>query len=151
MKTILTALLLTACVAGMAMAQSTPKGATTPASTATSIVGTWYGFVGWGCDGTPVEDSSTTWTFRSDGTWIYEGGGGFWIQVEGLVTWNFNGLPTLIYTANVTRNALDGIMGYAGPTPVNPSTGCFFAVRGVGQPPPPAAPSGQDVTTGPPK
>lgn len=62
MKTIPTALLLTAFVAGMAVAQSTPKGATTPASTATSIVGTWYGFVGWGCDGTPVEDSSTTWT-----------------------------------------------------------------------------------------
>jgi hypothetical protein len=75
------------------------------------------------------------WTFNADGTWTYEFGGGRWIQVEGLVAWNFSAdkeeplaQASLIYTANVTRNALDGIMGY----PVagsSPGTGCFYAVR----------------------
>jgi len=104
-------------------------------STATSVVGTWNGFVAWGCSGPPVSDSSTMWTFNADGTWTYEFGGGRWIQVEGLVAWNFSAdkeeplaQASLIYTANVTRNALDGIMGY----PVagsSPGTGCFYAVR----------------------
>jgi hypothetical protein len=104
-------------------------------STATSVVGTWNGFVAWGCSGPPVSDSSTVWTFNADGTWTYEFGGGRWIQVEGLVAWNFSAdkeeplaQASLIYTANVTRNALDGIMGY----PVagsSPGTGCFYAVR----------------------
>jgi hypothetical protein len=76
------------------------------------------------------------WTFKADGTLSYEFGGGRWIQVEGLVAWNFkadtNEPPIvadyLVYTANVTRNALDGIMGYpyAG---ASPGTGCFYAVR----------------------
>ncbi|SRR5579862_537635 len=104
-------------------------------SSATSIVGTWNGFVAWGCSGPPVSDSSTVWTFNADGTWTYEFGGGRWIQVEGLVAWNFSAdkdeplaQASLIYTADVTRNALDGIMGY----PVagsSPGTGCFYAVR----------------------
>jgi hypothetical protein len=104
-------------------------------STATSIVGDWNGFVAWGCSGPPVSDSSTQWTFHADGTWTYEFGGGRWIQVEGLVAWNFSAdkeepqaAASLVYTANVTRNALDGIMGY----PVagsSPGTGCFYAVR----------------------
>jgi hypothetical protein len=105
-------------------------------STATSIVGTWTGYVAWGCSGPPVSNSSTVWTFKADGTWTYEFGGGRWIQVEGLVAWNFKAdteeppivAGSLVYTANVTRNALDGIMGYpvAG---TSPGTGCFYAVR----------------------
>ena len=105
-------------------------------STATSVVGTWNGFVAWGCSGPPVSNSSTVWTFKPDGTWTYAFGGGRWIQVEGLVAWNFSAekdeeplaQASLIYTANVTRNALDGIMGY--PVGVaSPGTGCFYAVR----------------------
>lgn len=100
-------------------------------STATSIVGTWSGFVAWGDSGAPVSNGSTLWTFKSDGSWGYEFGGGRWIQVEGMVTWNFtdNAEPAgLIYSANVTRNALDGIMGYASPGST-PGTGSFYAVR----------------------
>lgn len=97
-------------------------------SNATSIVGVWNGFVAWGDSGAPISNASTVWTFRADGTWSYEFGGGRWIQVEGLVAWNFTNAEGLIYTANVTRNALDGIMGYAkgGSTP---GTGSFFAIR----------------------
>lgn len=102
-------------------------------STATSIAGTWNGFVAWGDSGPPVSDASTVWTFNANGTWTYEFGGGRWIQVEGLVTWNFNNAPGLIYTANVTRNAIDGIMGYAAAGP-NPGTGSFYAVRETARP-----------------
>jgi len=97
-------------------------------STASSIVGTWYGYVAWGCSGAPVQNASTIWTFKADGSWSYEFGGGRWIQVEGLVAWNFKNAANRVYTANVTLNALDGIMGY----PVSgsrPGTGCFYAVR----------------------
>jgi hypothetical protein len=100
-------------------------------SNATSIVGTWSGFVAWGDSGPPVSDSSTLWTFHADGSWTYEFGGGRWFQVEGLVAWNFtdNDEPAgLIYTANVTRNAIDGIMGYAN-AGSTPGTGAFYAVR----------------------
>lgn len=124
-------------------------------STATNIVGTWTGYVAWGCSGPPVSDSSTVWTFNADGTWTYEFGGGRWIQVEGLVAWNFSadvGEPqaaaSLIYTANVTRNALDGIMGY----PVagsSPGTGCFYAVRQEGAAPKAAVRAAHNLTKGP--
>lgn len=104
-------------------------------STATSIVGTWTGYVAWGCSGAPVSSSATVWTFNADGSWSYEFGGGRWIQVEGLVAWNFTADKSeplaaryLIYTANVTRNALDGIMGYP-VAEASPGTGCFYAVR----------------------
>jgi len=128
-------------------------------SSATSIVGKWTGYVAWGFSGPPVSDASTVWTFNPDGTWTYEFGGGRWIQVEGLVAWNFSTdkeeppiVQRLIYTANVTRNALDGIMGY----PVagsSPGTGCFYAVRQEkGAAAPQLEPSkGHDHTRGPKK
>ena len=124
------------------------------ATTATSIVGTWQGYVAWGDSGSPVSASSTVWTFNSDGSWTYEFGGGRWIQVEGLVAWNFTNAAGLIYTANVTRNAVDGIMGYA--TTGSPYTGSFYAVRE--QPAAAAAaaekaavPGDHDLTKGPPQ
>jgi len=129
-------------------------------STATSIVGTWTGYVAWGCSGPPVSSSATVWTFNADGSWTYEFGGGRWIQVEGLVAWNFKAdtneppivAEDLVYTANVTRNALDGIMGYpvAG---ASPGTGCFYAVRQEkGAPAGAVVPSkGHDHTKRPPK
>jgi hypothetical protein len=61
-------------------------------SNATSLVGTWSGFVSWGDAGPPVSNG--------------------WIQVEGLAAWNFtdNDEPAgLIYTGNVTRNAIEGL------------------------------------------
>ena len=117
-------------------------------STATSVVGNWDGHVAWGCSGPAISNASTQWTFKADGTWTYEFGGGRWIQVEGLVFWNFTNAAGLIYSANVTRNALDGIQGY----PVaGGSTGCFYAVRkeAAGAAVPAAAPKDHDLTKGP--
>ncbi|KAI9771972.1 MAG: hypothetical protein M1839_002565 [Geoglossum umbratile] len=94
----------------------------------TSVVGTWIGYVAWGSSGPPVSNSSTIWTFHADGSWTYSFGGGRWIQVEGLVAWNFTSAEGLIYTSNVTRNAIDGIMGYA-TAGSSPGTGSFYAVR----------------------
>src|SRR3954451_22870620 len=93
--------------------QTLSIGGSTSMSTATSVVGNWDGHVAWGCSGPAVSDASTQWTFKADGSWTYEFGGGRWAQVEGLVFWNFTNAAGLIYTANVTRNALDGIQGYA--------------------------------------
>ncbi len=98
-------------------------------SRGTSIVGTWNIFVDWGCDGNPVQASP--FTFNSDGTWTYQFGGGRWIQVEGMAFWNFENAQGLIYTANVTRNGMAGIQGYASPPP-NPGKGCFCATRQEG-------------------
>jgi hypothetical protein len=93
----------------------------------TSIVGTWnIVIVDWGCGGTPLLASPQT--FNADGTWTYQFGGGFWVQVEGMATWNFNNAPGLIYAANVTLEALSGIQGYAS-APPNPGTGCFYMLR----------------------
>jgi hypothetical protein len=117
-------------------------------SNATSIVGTWNGFVTWGDAGPPVSNASTLWTFRADGSWTYEFGGGRWIQVEGLVTWNFTNAAGLIYAANVTRNGLDGIMGYAVAGP-SPGTGSFYAVREGARRLEAQAPKGQDMSMGP--
>src|SRR5215469_9805734 len=97
-------------------------------STATSIVGTWNGFVAWGDSSPPVSNASTVWTFNADGSWAYEFGGGRWFQVEGLVAWNFTNAAGLICTANVTRNGIDGVMGYA-TAGGSPGTGSFYAVR----------------------
>jgi hypothetical protein len=121
------------------------------ATTATSVIGTWRFYIDWGDSGSPVSNSNTPFTFKSDGSWTYAFGGGRWFQVEGLMAWNFTNAVGLIYTANVTRNALDGIMGYAvtGPS----STGAFYAVR---QQPAAAAaaeeaavPGDHDLATGP--
>jgi hypothetical protein len=97
-------------------------------STATSIAGKWNGFVAWGDAGPPVSNASTVWTFNANGSWTYEFGGGRWIQVEGLVFWNFSNAPNLVYSGNVTRNAIDGIMGYA-TAGSSPGSGSFYAVR----------------------
>ena len=119
-------------------------------STATSIVGTWNGYVAWGDSGPPVSNSTTVWTFNADGSWTYEFGGGRWIQVEGLVTWNFTEPAGLIYTANVTRNAMDGIMGYAA-AGANPGTGSFYAVREAAGAAAPRVATGHDLSKGPAK
>jgi hypothetical protein len=113
-------------------------------STATSIVGDWDGHVAWGCSGPGVSNSSTQWSFKADGTWNYAFGGGRWVQVEGLVFWNFTNAAGLVYAANVTRNALDGIQGYLNAGGI---TGCFYAVRKEAAAK--AVPAAHDLTKGP--
>jgi M6 family metalloprotease-like protein len=107
---------------------------------ASGIVGTWNVIaVDWGCQGSVVK--AAPFTFNSDGTWTYTFGGGNWIQVGGMAAWNFTNAPGLIYTANVSIDAMVGIMGYA--TGGSSSTGCFYALRN----PSPAPDSSESATT----
>jgi hypothetical protein len=93
-------------------------------ATGSSIVGTWNTFVDWSCGGNPIP--AYPLTFNADGSWTYANGGGRWIQVEGMFFFNFTNAAGLIYTANTTRNAVVGIMGYpsGGPGP-----GCWWGTR----------------------
>ena len=92
----------------------------------TSVVGTWTVLgVDWGCTGSVGQ--AGPFTFNADGTWTYSFGGGRWIEVGGMVAWNFSNAADLIYTANFNANAMSGIMGYA--TAGSTLTGCFYALR----------------------
>jgi hypothetical protein len=93
-------------------------------ATGSSIVGTWNAFTDWGCDGNPV--FAAVFTFKADGSWSYPNGGGRWMQVEGMCFFNFTNASGLIYTANVTLNAVVGVMGYPSGTI---GSGCWWATR----------------------
>ena len=93
-------------------------------ATGSSIVGTWNTFVDWGCTGNPIV--ALPLTFNANGTWTYSFGGGRWIQVEGMCFFNFTNAAGLVYTANVTKNALVGIMGFA---VSGPSSGCWWGTK----------------------
>ncbi len=92
-----------------------------------SIIGNWSAFIDWGCDGNPIHVGDSV-TFNTNGTWTYSYGTGRWVQAEGMVFFNFDKNPGLVYTANVTRNAMVGIMGYA-TVPPNDGSGCFYFTR----------------------
>jgi M6 family metalloprotease-like protein len=90
-----------------------------------SVVGTWAVIaVDWGCTGTVAK--ATPFTFNADGTWSYGFGGGRWLQVGGIVEWNFNNAAGLTYSANIGPNAMSGIMGYL---TTGGLKGCFYALR----------------------
>ncbi|HEU0084453.1 MAG TPA: hypothetical protein VFQ87_16460 [Bradyrhizobium sp.] len=91
-----------------------------------SITGPWRVFTDWGVTGNPV--FAAVLTFNAGGSWTYYGGGGQWIQVEGMCCFNFSSPAGLIYTANVHRDALSGIMGYALAGP-DPGVGVWWATR----------------------
>lgn len=95
-------------------------------ATGSSIVGTWNTFVDWGCAGHPI--TANPLTFNADGSWTYAFGGGRWIQVEGMYFFNFSNAAGLVYTANVTKNAVVGIMGYA-VSGSSPGAGCWWGTR----------------------
>jgi M6 family metalloprotease-like protein len=91
-----------------------------------SVVGTWAVVaVDWGCTGSVLK--AGPFTFNADGSWTYSFGGGRWIQVGGIVAWNFTNAAGLIYAANISANAMSGIMGYA--TSGSTLKGCFYALR----------------------
>jgi hypothetical protein len=93
---------------------------------ATSIVGTWNTFVDWGDTGGPIVANPLT--FKADGSWTYAFGGGRWVQVEGMYFFNFTNAPGLVYTANVTRDIVAGIMGYAA-AGSNPGSGVWWGTH----------------------
>lgn len=91
----------------------------------TSIVGTWnIVAVDWGCTGSV--GNAGPFTFHADGTWTYQFGGGRWLQVGDMATWNFTNAAGLIYAANTNANSMTGVMGYA---TVHGGTGCFYLLR----------------------
>jgi hypothetical protein len=91
---------------------------------AASIVGTWDTFVDWSDNGQAIV--ANQFTINADGTWTYKFGGGRWQQQEGLCYFNFTNAPGLVYTANVTRDTLSGIMGYLNP---GESAGAWWGTR----------------------
>ena len=69
------------------------------------------------------------------------------------MAWNFTSAAGLVCTANMTRNAVDGIMGYAITGP-SPDTGSFYAVRqreAAADDTAAAVPGDHDFSKGPPK
>ena len=101
-------------------------------ATVTSVVGAWNLFTDWNCDGKLSPDMNDTPIIFQEGGGV-KGGGGFgnWIQVEGMVVWSFWPLHPigLYYTANVTRDALIGIMGFVNWRGSGGQGGCFYATR----------------------
>lgn len=91
-----------------------------------SIVGTWNTFVDWGDTGSPVVANPLT--FNNDGSWTYAFGGGRWIQMEGMYFFNFSSTAGLVYAANVTRDCVSGIMGYA-VSGSSPGSGVWWGTR----------------------
>ena len=93
-----------------------------------SIVGVWNTFVDWGDTGSPIV--ANPFTVNADGSWTYVFGGGQWIQMEGMCFFNFSqsSAAGLVYAANVTRDTLCGIMGYAKLGP-DPGSGVWWGTR----------------------
>lgn len=100
-------------------------------ATGTSVVGEWNLFVDWDCDGKiETQPGDGPIIFRENGS-MSGGGFGNWIQVEGMVAWSFYPLAPigLFYTANVTRDAMIGVMGFVGESRRGSGQGCFYATR----------------------
>ncbi|HLL73615.1 MAG TPA: hypothetical protein VK363_19410 [Pyrinomonadaceae bacterium] len=96
-------------------------------ATGTSVVGAWNLFLDWDCDG-KAQPGDGPIIFRENGS-MSGGGFGNWIQVEGMVAWSFYPIQPigLFYTANVTRDAMIGVMGFVGWS--RRGQGCFYATR----------------------
>jgi hypothetical protein len=67
-------------------------------------------------------------TFNADISWTYVNGGGRWIQMEGAYFFNFTNAAGLVYAANVTTDAVSGILGYA-VAGANPRSGVWWGTR----------------------
>lgn len=95
-------------------------------ATGTSIVGQWDIYTDWGCGGTASGGSQII--FKENGS-VSGAAFGKWIQVEGMAMWSayFTSDMGLVYTANVTRDALVGIMGYISGS--RSGSGCFYGIR----------------------
>jgi hypothetical protein len=95
---------------------------------ASSIVGVWNTFVDWGDTGSPIV--ANPFTINANGTWTYAFGGGHWVQMEGMCFFTFSqsSAAALVYAANVTRDTLCGVMGYAAAQP-NPGSGVWWGTH----------------------
>ena len=124
------------------------------ASTASTVLGNWTAITHWGNKPYPFPPSALV--FNQNGSFNWGHDSGWWIQNEGLLFLFFPAQdfpPGLIYTANVTSDALVGVMGYACDVnkysnPSVPPPGVWWATRpGLAQvtlAEPRAAPAGLD-------
>jgi hypothetical protein len=102
---------------------------------ASSVLGDWNVFVQWGDMNQPYPWTGGALTLHKDGSWTSGTYSGWWIQQEGIVFFNFPNSypPGAFYTANVTKDTLAGIMGYAcDPSttyPHVPPPGVWWATR----------------------
>jgi|GEM_PF-2448121 len=98
-----------------------------PAKASTiDIVGSWDLYVNWNCN-TPGTSPifASVLTFNADNTWTYSFGGGDWYQSAGMLIFDFTSPNDLIYSGNVTQNAVVGIQGYIS----GGSQGCWYMVE----------------------
>jgi hypothetical protein len=84
-----------------------------------SVVGQWTLFYGWGCSGSY---SQAAMTINANGTFAIGSLTGKWVQVEGMVTWQFDNKAT--YGGNVVGGAMVGLMSTF--TGLN---GCWYAIK----------------------
>jgi hypothetical protein len=84
-----------------------------------AVPGTWTVFFDWGCDGSPGQFTAT---FNSGGTWSGSGFSGTWVQVSGMLMFNFASGPA-IYSGNTAGGSMTGMM-----TTFTGSNGCWWAL-----------------------
>ena len=86
-----------------------------------SIVGTWKMNFSWGCS--TSYSSIPSFVFNAGGTWSGGASSGKWVQNEGMLILNINGVAT-IYTGNIAGHAMSGTSTtFAG------LNGCWYATR----------------------
>jgi len=90
-----------------------------------AVSGSWKFFFDWGCDGSY---SNTTITFNANGTFkTGEGLTGKWVQVQGMISWLYDGTPGTVYAGNVIGGAIAGMQ-----TTWGGGNGCFYCTLGTG-------------------
>ena len=86
------------------------------------VVGKWILFYDWNCDG---DYCQVEITFNSNGTLSSPPAHGKWVQVEGMISWQYDNMTTT-YSGNIVGNAMVGLMStFTG------WNGCWYATKTV--------------------
>ena len=84
------------------------------------VTGKWTLHYDWNCDGSY---SQVDMTLNANGTFSLPPYTGKWVQVEGMILWQFDNSKTS-YGGNVAGNAMTGLMStFAG------LKGCWYAIK----------------------
>lgn len=85
---------------------------------AQNAVGTWNYYYDWSCNG---GYSSTTITFKADGTFTTQTYSGKWYLVQGYIMWIYPSGTT--YSGTIIGGAMNGMMNASG------MTGCWYCTK----------------------